>query len=424
MKKLLVLSLLAGIMLFSVSCGDEPAIVPIDEDSTEEVVSGLISSSTTWTSDKIYELAGRVIVESGATLTIEAGTIIKGREGTGSLASALLIARSAKIIAEGTAEKPIIFTSILDNIDLGEKMGTNLTKTDNERWGGLIILGNAPISAKVGDTEAAIEGIPADENFGLYGGDNAADDSGILKYVSIRHGGSLIGDGNEINGLTLGGVGSGTVIDHVEVYATLDDGFEFFGGTVNASNLMVYWQGDDGLDIDQNYSGTITNFVVSHGDGVGTDEGLEIDGPENTLQDGKFTLKDGTIMSDGVDGSAADIKSDAQGTFNNLVFSGYSSATLMFEGEYSAGDCSDHETKSYNDAVQKLLDGDFVITKTNYGSISVYSKTDENKDPLCASIPATDQSAAAAKASPDASATGADTSVFGWTAAKLSGGSF
>ncbi|MFY0651687.1 MAG: hypothetical protein JXQ96_06620 [Cyclobacteriaceae bacterium] len=424
MKNLLTLSLIAGILLFSVSCGDEPDIIPTDQDSTEEVVSGLISANTTWTSDKVYELAGRVIVESGATLTIEAGTIIKGREGTGSLASALIIARGSKIMAEGTADNPIIFTSILDNIDLGQKMGTNLTKTDNERWGGLIILGNAPISAKVGDTEAAIEGIPADENFGLYGGEDAADNSGVLKYVSIRHGGSLIGDGNEINGLTLGGVGSGTEIDNVEVYATLDDGFEFFGGTVNASNLMVYWQGDDGLDIDQNYSGTITNFVVSHGDGVGTDEGLEIDGPENTLKDGKFKLINGTVISDGVAGSAADLKSDAQGTLENLVFTGYSSAKLKFEAEYSAGDCSDHETKSYNDAVQKLLDGDFVITKTNYGSISVYSKVDSNKDPLCANVPAVDQDAAAAKATPDATATGADTSVFVWTAAKLSGGTF
>ena len=151
---------------------------------------------------------------------------------------------------------------------------------------------------------------------------------------------------------------------------------------------------------------------------------MEIDGPENTLKDGKFTLKNGTIISDGVAGSAADIKSDAQGTLENIVFSGYSSAKLKFEAEYSAGDCLDHETKSYNDAVQKLLDGDFLITKTNYGSISVYSKKDANDDALCGSIPVTDQDAAAAKATPDATATGADTSVFSWTAAKLSGGSF
>jgi hypothetical protein len=424
MKNLFTQALLVGILFFAISCGDEPAIIPIDETGDDLVVSGLVSSNITWTSDKVYELAGRVIVESGVTLTIEAGTIVKGREGTGSLASALIIARGAKIMAEGTADNPIIFTSILDNIEVGQKMGTNLKSVDNERWGGLIILGSAPISAKVGDTEAAIEGIPADENFGLYGGSSATDNSGVLKYVSIRHGGSLIGDGNEINGLTLGGVGSGTTIDHVEVFATLDDGFEFFGGTVNASNLLVYWQGDDGIDIDQNYSGTITNFVVFHGDGVGTDEGLEIDGPENTLKDGKFTLKNGTIISDGVAGSAADIKSDAQGTLENIVFSGYSSAKLKFEAEYSAGDCLDHETKSYNDAVQKLLDGDFLITKTNYGSISVYSKKDANDDALCGSIPVTDQDAAAAKATPDATATGADTSVFSWTAAKLSGGSF
>jgi hypothetical protein len=386
-----------------------------------EVLSGLLDTRTL-TNDRIYELAGRVIVPDGKVLTIQEGTIIKGREGNGALASALIISRGAKIEAVGTADEPIIFTSILDNIKVGEIAGTNLDKLDNEKWGGLIILGKAPISAKDGDTETAVEGLPADEAYGLYGGNVPADDSGTLKYVSIRHGGTLIGEGNEINGLTLGGVGSGTEIDHVEIFATLDDGVEFFGGTVNVTNLLVYWQGDDGVDIDMNYSGTVTNFMVYHGDGVGTDEGLEIDGPENsTYKDGKFTLKDGTIVSDGVAGSAADIKADAQGTLQNLVFSGYSSAKLKFEGEYTTGDCTDHANKVYSDAVQQLLDGVFVITGTKYGAIEVYSKKDSNDVPFCASVPQTDKDAAAAKATSDAAATGATASEFAWTMAAKAG---
>jgi hypothetical protein len=386
------------------------------------VVSGLIEADVTWTANNIYELANRVIVTNGATLTIEAGTLVKGRTGEGSLASALIISRGSKIIAEGTAENPIIFTSVEDEITVGEKVSPNLTELDNAKWGGLLILGAAPISAKNGDTESNIEGIPADEAYGVYGGDNSADNSGVLKYISIRHGGSLIGAGNEINGLTLGGVGSGTLIQNIEIFATLDDGIELFGGTVNIDNLLVYWQGDDGIDIDQNYAGTITNFMVYQGDGVGTDEGLELDGPEGTTnKSGLFTLINGTIVSDGIAGSAADIKADAQGTIENAVFTGYTSAKLKFEGEYSAGDCSDHASKVYADAVQNLLDGKFQIIDSKFDALSVYSKVDANNTALCASISESDKAAVSAMATSKTDATGADASAFAWTAAFAGG---
>lgn len=394
------------------------------------VVSGTIDADATWTKDKIYELAGRVIVTAG-TLTIEEGTIIKGREGTGSLASALIIARGAKIMAEGTADEPIIFTSELDEITVGGAYVGNLKKEDNEKWGGLILLGKANVSAKAG-SEAAIEGIPADEGFGKYGAATYAeqvdnDNSGVLRYVSIRHGGSLIGDGNEINGLTLGGVGSGTTIENIEVFATLDDGIEFFGGSVDVKNAMVYWQGDDGIDIDQNYDGTVDNFLVYHGDGVGTDEGLEIDGPEDgTLSDGKFTLKNGTVVSDGVDGEAADLKSDAQGTLENIVFTGYATGdgVLKFEGEYSAAcEARTDALGTFGDALDNLIMTTpvFVITDSKAEGVEAYSKVDDDKNPICANLPAADQSAAEAKFTSDDTATGADKSSFGWTAAVKSG---
>ena len=153
---------------------------------------------------------------------------------------------------------------------------------------GLLVLGKAPGSFKNDVTEFQIEGIPAEETNGLYGGSDPADNSGIINYVSIRHGGTSIGEDNEINGLTLGGVGTGTTITNVEVIGNQDDGIEFFGGTVNASsNLLVWGQGDDGLDIDQSYAGTINNAIVIANST--SDHGLEIDGPEGSME-GSFKL--------------------------------------------------------------------------------------------------------------------------------------
>jgi len=182
--------------------------------------------------------------------------------------------------------------------------------------------GNAPCSFSGDITEAQIEGIPADDTFGLYGGSDAADNSGVLQYVSIRHGGALIGEGNEINGLTLGGVGTGTVINNIEVVANVDDGIEFFGGTVNASNLLVWAQGDDALDIDQAYSGVINNAVVVLGDF--SDHAFEIDGPEGSAA-GAFTLENATIIGNTVteNGEYADYRSGATGTTNNIYAFGF-----------------------------------------------------------------------------------------------------
>ena len=252
-------------------------------DTTDDTVVekfGMITQDETWTANNIYQLNGKVVVDNGVTLTIEAGTIIKGSQGTGTLASALVVAQGGKVMANGTAAAPIIMTSVLDNIQPGSLTGTNLSETDQGLWGGLIVLGNAPISAADGDVLSQIEGIPTDDTFGAFGGSDAADNSGVYNYISIRHGGALIGAGNEINGFTCGGVGSGTTISNIEVVANLDDGIEFFGGTNDASNILIAYQGDDGVDIDMNYSGTVSNFMVVNGSN--SDEALEIDGPEGS----------------------------------------------------------------------------------------------------------------------------------------------
>lgn len=224
------------------------------------------TGTVTWTSDKEYLLNGFVFVNDGQTLTIEAGTVVRARTGQGSLASALIVARGGTIIAEGTQTNPIIFTVE------GDDLIGSVPVEARGLWGGLIVLGNATINTESG--EDMIEGIPISEPRGIYGGFDDDDNSGILRYVSIRHGGTNIGEGNEINGLTLGGVGRQTTIDHVEVISNADDGFEFFGGDVNCSNLVAAFCGDDAFDLDQGYHGKGQFWLAIHS----TDKCMEITG--------------------------------------------------------------------------------------------------------------------------------------------------
>lgn len=274
---------------------DATAVLTIEAEQLIFNVESNITTNTTWETGKTYILTTRIAVVNGVTLTIQPGVVVKGEAGTGANATALLIARGAKLMAEGTADLPIIFTSVADEIVSGEVVSPNLDPTLNGLWGGLLILGKAPISA---DAEAVqIEGIPASDQNGLYGGTEAADNSGVIKYVSIRHGGANIGEGNEINGLTLGGVGSGTVIENIEVVSNQDDGIEWFGGTVSVKNAILWNAGDDAVDTDQSWSGTLDNFVVANAG----DECFELDGPEGTMV-GKHTIKNGTVYAMNADG--------------------------------------------------------------------------------------------------------------------------
>lgn len=265
-------------------------------------ISSNISSDETWTTGNTYILAGRIAIEAGVTLTIEPGVVVKGESGTMTNATALLVARDATLNACGTASLPIVFTSVSDNLTpamvaAGNYSSPNLPPDVNGLWGGVIVLGNAPISAQNANEQNAaelqIEGIPTTDTNGLYGGDDPADSSGNLCYISIRHGGTNIGGGNEINGLTLGGVGSGTSIDNIEVVANQDDGIEWFGGTVSVSNALVWNCGDDGLDTDQAWNGTCDNWVVALPSGG---SGMELDGPEGDLTQGCNSFNNGTIF--------------------------------------------------------------------------------------------------------------------------------
>ena len=293
-------SLLVLASMLVMSC--DPTTPPDPQPTSNKVISSNIKENTTWYADTVYQLGGRIAVEAGATLTIQPGTIIKGEAGTGANATALLIARGAKLNAVGTASLPIIFTSVADEImpeDLltGNFASPNLDPTVNGLWGGVLILGKATISASNtnGDvSEVQIEGIPTSDPNGLYGGTDNNDNSGHLAYISIRHGGTNIGSGNEINGLTLGGVGAGTTIEHIEIVANQDDGIECFGGTVSLTNVVSWNVGDDAFDTDQSWAGILDNFVIINP----ADHMFELDGPEGSYPAG-HTIKNGDVYVGG-----------------------------------------------------------------------------------------------------------------------------
>lgn len=412
MKKFFLPLIAILALLLSVSCSsDDSPVVDPDPDPVDNKLSGQITSDMTLTNDVIWELQGRVVVTSGATLTINEGTIIKAYAGQEASASVLIIARGAKIKANGTAAKPIIFTSIADNIALGQSNGTNLTQNDRGLWGGLIILGKAKASLAGDALENQIEGIPASDTNGLYGGNDNADDSGSLNYVSIRHGGTSIGDGNEINGLTLGAVGSTTVISNVEVVANVDDGIEWFGGAVNVSNAIVWSCGDDGLDIDEAYSGNVTNSAVIQGDI--SDHALEIDGPAGSLE-GRFTLDGITLIGNTTteNGEYADLRDRAMGTLKNI---------------YTVGFKADSDVELDNNGVaQNFLNGKLTFSNWVVNLPSgvaeakdiFVEKTGSGENPIILNPTFTERAASWATSG---NSGGANLSAFSWTFAKSKG---
>ena len=235
-----------------------------------EVLQGVIDKDMTLSADTQYELDGFVFVAAGATLTIEPGTKIVA-EGK----SALIVRPGAKIMSEGTKAKPIVFTSKKSSPVTGD-------------WAGVVVMGKAPVSTA--DNTLPFEA----EESEVFGGNKADDNSGIIKYTRIEYAGWEVAADKELNGLTLGGVGSGTTLSYVQIHEGKDDGIEWFGGTVDCQNLIVWGQGDDAFDIDQSYDGTITNFMaICTAD---SDHALEIDGGEGTMNN-PFRMEYGTLYS-------------------------------------------------------------------------------------------------------------------------------
>ncbi len=250
MKKLIILSL--AVITITAGCrkievdGNTEVINPVGENT---ILEGRITANRTLKANNIYKLRGLVYVTNGAILTIEPGTRIVGEAGKN---GGLIITRSSKIIADGTIDKPIVFTSESPNPQRGD-------------WAGLVLLGNAPTNASFNGLQGIGEiegGINNSDGLGLYGtpatqAQNPADNSGILRYVRIEYAGYAFLPDKEINGLTFGGVGSNTIVDYVQVSYANDDSFEWFGGTVNCSHLISFKTLDDDFDTDNGYTGKV-----------------------------------------------------------------------------------------------------------------------------------------------------------------------
>lgn len=270
-------------------------------------VSSNITRDTTWTSDNVYILDDSIFVKNGATLTIEAGTWVVGTQNASSNnRGSLVITRDGKINAVGTKDAPIIFTA-KEEYD-GESLDP--AAGDGGLWGGVIILGNAPVnnytSPTTNSNEGEIEGFPAGSTDDIrYGGKRSGDSSGTMKYCSIRFGGYEFAPNEEINALTLGGVGSGTEIECIELVANTDDGFEIFGGTVNSKRIAVAFAQDDSFDVDSGHQGNHQFwFCLQNGNSSLGDRGGEWDGGNGDVKDqAPFTtpnIFNITLIGDGV----------------------------------------------------------------------------------------------------------------------------
>lgn len=245
------------------------------KDKTVVEVAGNITGKVTWHADTIYKLKGFVRVQDGGELSIQAGTIVIGER---SSKGTLIVQMGGKIFAEGTASKPIIMTS--------EKEPGFRNPGD---WGGLVICGKAKnnITEKTG-LPTELEGGYG----GFHGGTNDADNSGILRYVRIEYAGVPINPNEEVNSLTMGSVGSGTIIENVMCSYGLDDAFEWFGGSVNCKNLIAYRCLDDDLDVDLGYSGNVQFALIIRGEMLADQSGsnaFEVDNNSGGTSDGPIT---------------------------------------------------------------------------------------------------------------------------------------
>ena len=342
MKKLLLLAALS-LSIFATSCSSDntddgeinPIVVPPASNVVE--VSGDITANTTWTADKIYLLKSNVYVTNNVTLTIEAGTIIKGDKAT---KGTLVITRGAKINATGTLDKPIVFTS---NLAAGAR--------GQGDWGGVVLLGKAPNN--VGPS-VTIEGISDASDKAKHGGTEPADNSGTMKYVRIEYAGIPLGPDNELNGLTFGSVGSGTTIDYVSVYRSGDDAFEWFGGSVNAKHLVAIATFDDDFDTDNGFSGKIQFAVAqrlaSTADVSGSNgfESDNLSSGSNVTPQTNAVFSNVTILGPREGGSpapainanyqhAAQIRRNSAISIANSVFAGYTEGIFYDDALPAAG---------------------------------------------------------------------------------------
>lgn len=373
MKKQIILGLALVSMIFSCSTDDTADIVINDNSVVNNTNGGGTNPSTiflsgTYTEDltldanNTYKLNGSLIMASGTTLTIPAGMTIQA------LASGadvyIAISQGAQIIANGTADNPIVFTSDASNPAAGD-------------WGGLIILGSAPINSVTGTATATSEiaSLP-------YGGNAADDNSGSLNYVRVEYSGGAADGQSENNGFSFYGVGNGTVVNYIQAYAGKDDGIEFFGGTVNASFISVINAEDDSVDWTEGYAGTLTNVYISNR--ITDDKAIEADGFNTDFSNAtgifsKPTVTNLTIVGEGTaagHSEAVRLRAGTQGIFSNVHITGYIEAFDLDDEDTGNGVVSDDlqvtdvtfvdvTTKMKNDTTVTFTDADFYTGEGN-----------------------------------------------------------
>ena len=279
----------------------------------EAVVSGTITEDTTWTDARTRVLDGMVYVTDGATLTIRAGTRIEGRPG-----SALIVARDGELRSRGRREAPVVFTSARE---AGER--------ERGDWGGVALLGNAPINV----AEGHLEGVPPDDERGRFGGAGADGSCGVIEYTRIEFAGHEVAANIELNGLTLGGCGSATVIRKVQVHKGLDDGVELFGGTANLERVVITRAGDDGLDWDLGWRGN-AQFLVVQQEAEAGDNAIEAD---NNRDDHRATPRSAPTIANatlvgslrpGAGQRAMTLRRGTGADFRNLIVTGFPTEML------------------------------------------------------------------------------------------------
>ena len=291
--------------------------VAVVEQPGVEVVRGSVSADTRWRAGRTYALDGVVFVEAGARLTIEPGVSVLGGPG-----AALVVTRDASVLARGNPQAPIVFTSARP---AGERRSGD--------WGGVVLLGNAPINRGT----ATVEGISEGEK-GIFGGDDPASNCGVLEYVRIEFAGYAVGRNNELNGLTLGGCGSGTFIDHVQVHRGHDDGIEVFGGNVDLKHIIVSHARDDSLDWDMGWTGRTQFLIVAQHPDVG-DSGFEGDNGKQDLSAEPVSrprIYNATMVgSRNPDRSqrAMVIRNGSGGEFRNFLIVGFPLEAIDLRGE-------------------------------------------------------------------------------------------
>ncbi len=319
--------------------------------AAEVMVTTDIAVSTTWTANNTYNLQQQIYVLPGATLTIEAGTVVAS---TTSLGGSLAVTRGAQIFVQGTASNPVIMTSVADVATwVGGDPRTGTWRVGANEWGNLTIMGDAYISENVtaGNTpapspsnvaamEGLVAGFPGDTKV-LYGGGDDDDDSGTITYLSLRYGGRVIGLNNELNGLSLGGIGRGTDIHHVEIMNNVDDGIEVWGGTFNLKNFSIWNVGDDSFDVDQGWRGKAQFGLIvqgysanaAQGSGVG-DNCFETDGAEDSDWQPvtTTTIYNCTVIGQPLDGDHATAwRDNARVQYRNCVFMDLGERLVSFD---------------------------------------------------------------------------------------------